>query len=190
MMKKIFLLLLILTGSLNAKESMAQTETSGEKYGKTLNVGVGVGYYGYVGYSMPIIHLDYELDVAKNFTLAPFVTAYQYKKYQYWGNGSNPSRDYYYRVTVIPVGLKGTYYFDQLLAANSKWDFYLAASLGFAYRKTVWENGYNGDYKVERGSSGLYWDGHIGVEYHLNAKAGLFLDLSSGISTFGLAIHL
>lgn len=188
-MKTILFAISIIT-TLTVNNASAQNETPGNKYGNTLNLGVGVGYYGYVGYSMPIIHADYEVDIAKNFTLAPFITAYQYQKYHYWGNPNNAYRDYYYRVTVIPIGVKGSWYFDNFVHAGAKWDFYLAASLGFAVRKTVWENGYYGETYVEHGSSGLYWDGHLGVEYHLNQKLGLYLDLSSGISTFGLAIHL
>jgi hypothetical protein len=90
----------------------------------------------------------------------------------------------------MPVGVKGTYYFDQLLNAGPNWDFYAGASLGFAVRTTVWESGYAGERTFARGSSGLYLDGHIGAEYHLSELAGLWLDLSSGISTFGLAIHM
>lgn len=162
----------------------------GEKYGKTLNLAAGVGYYGYIGGSVPVLHLNFEFDVAKNLTLAPFITYYSYQNYYYWGNHNYIYRDYSYRTTVIPVGIKGTYYFDQLLNAGSKWDFYLAGSIGFAIRKTTWESGYYGESVVRQNSSGLYLDGHIGAEYHLNKRLGLFLDLSSGISTFGLGIHL
>ncbi len=187
-MKKIKLTILILTIALSGS-IMAQETSTTEKYGNTLNAGVGVGYYGYIGSTIPVVHANFEFDVAKNFTLAPFITYYSYQRYNYWGNDNHPYRNYSYRQTVIPVGVRGTYYFDQLLKANSKWDFYLAGSLGYAYRKTVWENGYYGETVVHRGSSSLYFDGHIGTEYHLNKKAGLFLDLSSGISTFGLALH-
>lgn len=167
----------------------AQETTSAEKFGNTLNFGVGVGYYGYVGSTTPVLHADYEFNVAKNFTLAPFVTVFSYKRYYYWGSKDYPYRDYYYRQTVIPIGVKGTYYFDEFLNAGSKWDFYLAASLGFAIRKTTWETGYYGETTVRNSTSGLYLDGHLGTEYHLNNKLGLFLDLSSGISTFGLSVH-
>jgi hypothetical protein len=163
--------------------------TSPEKYGNTLNLGLGIGYYGYVGHSIGVLHANYEFDVAKNFTLAPFITYYSYQNRYYWGDSHSAYKDYSYRQTVIPVGVKGSYYFDQLLHAGSKWDFYLAASLGFAFRRTTWENGYYGQTTVRNGSSGLYLDGHIGAEYHMNSKTGLILDLSSGISTFGLAIH-
>lgn len=174
---------------LTTTKSTAQETAAYEKYGKTLNAGVGIGYYGYVNNFMPVVHADFEFDVARNFTLAPFITYFSYRNYYYWGNPNNPYRDYYYRQTVIPIGVKGAYYFDHVLGAGSKWDFYLAASLGFAIRKTTWENGYYGNTTVQNGSSGLYLDGHVGSEFHLNEKIGLFLDLSSGISTFGLAVH-
>jgi hypothetical protein len=179
------ILVVVITVNLSAQE----TATS-EKYGRTLNAGIGLGYYGYVQSIMPVVHADFEFDVAKNFTLAPFITVYSYQNNYYWGDPKYPSRYYYYRQTVVPIGVKGTYYFDQLLKASPKWDFYLAGSLGFAIRKTTWENGYYGETVVQHGSSGLYLDVHIGTEYHLNDKIGLFLDLSSGISTLGLSFHL
>lgn len=188
-MKTKITLVLLLTAFLAANVNAQKTGKS-EKYGTTLNAGFGIGYYGYIGHSAPVIHADLELDVAKNFTLAPFITYLSYTNYYYWGNNQNPYRNYKYKQTIMPIGVKGTYYFDQVLGASSKWDFYLAGSLGFAIKKTTWEDGYGGVTKVENGSSGLYLDGHIGTEYHLTNKVGLFLDLSSGISTAGVAFHL
>ena len=147
-----------------------------EEFGNTLNVGLGVGYYGYVNHSTPVINLNYEFDVARNFTLAPFITFFSY-------------RDNDYHQTVVPIGVKGTYYFDQLLNLDSKWDFYGAGSLGFAIVKTSWENGYTGPKNSNIGASPLYLDLHIGTEYHINNKLGVYLDLSTGISTIGLAFH-
>lgn len=187
-MKKLILVLTTITCF--AFYGNSQEIASAEKYGKTLNLGLGIGYYGYVGHSMPVVHADFEFDVARNFTLAPFVSFYTYKNYYYWGSNSHyPYRNYYYHQTVIPIGLKATYYFDQLLKAGPKWDFYLAGSVGFAYRKTTWESGYYGTTTVNEGTGPLYLDLHIGSEYHLNNKAGLFLDLSTGVSTIGLAVH-
>ena len=187
-MNKVYTFIIVLLVGLNSIYS--QKKTAGEQYGKTLNVGIGLGYYGYVGHSLPVLHLNYEFDVAKNFTLAPFITFYSYDSYHYWGNSKYTFRDYTYHQTVVPIGLKGTYYFDQFLNASSKWDFYLGASLGVAIRKTVWEDGYYGDKNIDHSSSGVYMDGHIGAEYHINSKIGLLLDLSTGQSTFCLAIHL
>ncbi len=173
----------------------AQNSATPEKYGKTVNAGIGLGYYGYVGHTLPVLAVNYEFDVAKNFTLAPSLGIYSYRDYYYWGNPNKPNwdpsyRQYYYRETAVPIGVKGSYYFDQLLHAGSKWDFYAAGSLGFVIRTVTWENGYTGDRNAYQASSPLYLGVHVGSEYHLNQKTGLFLDLSTGISTFGIAVHL
>lgn len=164
-----------------------------ESYGNTLNLGVGVGgnygYYRYAGSSIPVLHIDYEFDVAKNFTLAPFLNLHTFSRTQYWGNRNTPYRDYNYRETAFAIGGKGTYYFDEILKAGSKWDFYLAGSLGFVAVLSRWDNGYEGDKDIYRRSNPLYLDLHIGAEYHVNSKLGVFLDLSTGVSTIGIAIH-
>ena len=171
----------------------AQNKTSSEKYGNTLNVGLGLGYYGYAPYSMPVLHFDYEFDVAKSFTLAPFISYYSFHSQYYWGNKNTPYRYYNYRQTVVPVGVKGTYYLDNLLKLNSKWDIYAAGSLGVAIIKSRWDNGYDGNRTFYRNSSSgttpLFLDVHLGAEYRINSKAGIFLDLSTGVSTIGLAVH-
>ena len=186
-MKKLTFTLLIFLSILGTTVSAQETE----KYGHTLNVGLGIGYYGYVGHSMPVLHANYEFEVTKNFTLAPFVSLFTYNKSYYWGdkNKNYPYKYYNYNETVIPVGVKGTYYFDQLLNASSKWDFYAAGSLGFAIVNSSWDNDYYGDRDVYHGASSLYLDLHVAAEYHLNNRLGLFIDLSSGVSTIGLAIH-
>ncbi len=187
-MKKTIITLLFFLSILSFNIS-AQEATSAERFGKTLNLGLGLGYYGYVGHSMPVIHADFEFDAARNFTLAPFINFYSYSNPYYWGTNDYPYKYYYYRETVIPIGIKGTYYFNELLNANSKWDFYLAGSLGFAIVNSSWDSDYYGDRNVYHGASSLYLDLHIGSEYHINNRIGLFLDLSTGVSTFGLAIH-
>ena len=187
-MKKLLIafLVLLLTPCIS---SIAQEKDDAEKFGKTLNLGAGIGYYGYVGHTLPVLELNYEFDVARNFTLAPFIGFYSYTNYYYWGDYYTTYRNYSYRATVVPMGMKGTYYFDRLFHAGSDWDFYASADLGFAFTTVTWDTGYNGDRKLSNGASPLYLDGHIGSEYHMNDKVGLFLDLSTGISTFGLAIH-
>jgi len=178
-MKKLtttFLFLMVIS----ATSIFAQGRFDNERYGNTLNLGLGLGgyagYYGYVGTIVPVFHANYEFDVARNFTLAPFITFYTYHKDNY-------------RETVVPMGVRGTYYFDYLLNANPKWDFYLAGSLGFALRGTTWDNGYTGTRDDYNRGAPLFLDFHAGAEYHITDKLGVFLDLSSGVSTIGLAIH-
>ncbi len=191
-MKKSIIILLFLFSVLSFN-SFAQEKNSSEKFGNALNLGIGIGgysgYYGYIGRTLPVIHFDYEFDVARSFTLAPFISFYSYKNGYYWGDKNDPYRYYYYHETVIPIGVKGSYYFDKLLKANSKWDFYMAGSLGFSIVKTSWDSGYYGDRNYYGDANPLFLDIHAGAEYHLNNNLGLFLDLSSGVSTIGLAIH-
>ena len=173
----IFILLLFL--GMTTTNLSAQDSNYSEKYGNTLNLGFGVGgysgYYGNTVSTLPVFSINYEFDVAKNFTLAPFASFISYHQN-------------YYRETAIPLGGKGTYYFDQILGASKDWDFYLAGSLGFTVVNTTWDNGYVQDNNYHT-INPLFLDFHAGEEYHLNRRLGLFLDLSTGVSTLGLAFH-
>jgi hypothetical protein len=175
---------------LSSFSGYSQVNHRSEHFGNALNIGVGLGYYGYVGHSMPVLHADYEFDVARNFTLAPFINYFSYSNNHYWGDPHNPYKYYSYRETVIPVGVKGAYYFDQLFNAGARWDFYGAGSLGFVFHKTTWENGYYGETTVTRSTGNLYLDLHIGGEYHFTKKTGMFVDLSTGVSTLGISFHM
>lgn len=179
MKKTTFTLLLVLT--LIGTAAFAQKKVYSGGYGHTLNLGLGIGgYYGYyhhAGHSLPVFGVNYEFDVARNFTLAPFATFWTYRN----------DHDHY-RESIIPVGVKGTFYLDQALQAGSDWDFYLAGSLGFAIRRATWDDGYSGE-TYYHNVSPLFLDLHVGTEYHLSNRVGLFLDLSTGVSTLGLAFH-
>jgi len=187
-MKKITLIM-FLTLTLAGTNLFAQKSYASEQHGHTLNIGLGVGgyygYYNYVGHSVPVLNFNYEFDVARNFTLAPFATFISYRDYVTQGN-----YDYYYRETIIPIGVKGTYYLDQALRAGPNWDFYLAGSLGFNLVRTVWDNGtsYSSD-AYYHNVGPLFLDLHAGAEYHLSRSVGLFLDLSTGVSTLGLSFR-
>jgi len=179
MRKATFIIALALLSLVTGLSAQRRFKSS-EKYGKTLNLGLGIGgysgYYGYVGHSLPVLNINYEFDVAQNFTLAPFLTLYSYTD----GN---------YRSTVTPIGVKGSLYLDQLLHAGSRWDFYTAGSLGFAFVNTTWNADYYGDRTYYTSASPLYLDLHFGTEYHLSNHIGAFLDLSTGVSTIGIAIQ-
>jgi hypothetical protein len=182
-MKKLYLLTLVLFGMMGTKLN-AQ-----EEYGHTLNIGAGIGYYGYIGHTTPAIMLNYEFDLPGDFTVAPFIGFYSYSNYYYWGDQNYPYRNYSYRETVVPLGAKFAYYFDDLLHAGKRWDFYGAASLGVAFHTVTWENGYYGDRSVSSDASPLYLNLHIGARYYVSDKVGLFLDLSTGMSTVGVSFH-
>ena len=180
------LLLLMLIGSNISAQNKVYVTTrhnnSSEGY-SGLNLGLGIGgyygYYGYIGHTTPVFSANYEFDVARSFTLAPFATYISYR--------DQSSGGYYYHESVIPLGVKGTYYLDGLLNANSNWDFYLAGSLGFTLVHTRWDDG--AVYATDHTVNPLFLDLHIGTEYHFNNRIGAFLDFSTGISTIGLAFH-
>ena len=178
-MKKIALTMVLFLAVFSTSIT-AQHTTYSEGYGGALNLGVGIGgysgYYGHIGHTLPVLHIDYEFNVARNFTLAPFLNLYSYT-------------DNNYRETVIPVGVKGSLYLDRLFRAGSNWDFYGAGSLGFALVNTTWDANYNGDRTYYRSSSPLFLDLHLGTEYRITNHLGIFLDLSTGVSTVGLSIH-
>jgi hypothetical protein len=179
-MRKITLFLLLAL-MISGAGAFAQKSYSSESHGHTLNLGVGVGgYYGYynhVGHSLPVLNINYEFDVAKNFTLAPFISFYTYRN----------DHDYY-RESIIPIGVKGTYYLDQALNAGSAWDFYIGGSLGFALRHATWDSGHDG-VTYYQDVSPLILDLHLGAEYHLSNSVGLYLDLSTGVTTLGLSFR-
>jgi len=175
-----FALLFLLT--LLGTNLSAQNRHYSDSHGNALNLGLGIGgysgYYGYEGRSLPVFSINYEFGVANNFTLAPFVTFATYR-----------NDKYYYRETVIPIGVKGSYYLDDAFNAGSDWDFYLAGSLGFSIVNSRWDDGYYRDDRYYHKVDPLFLDLHVGAEYHLSNKVGLFLDLSTGVSTIGLAFH-
>src|SRR5690349_3208925 len=164
-----------------------------ETHGGALNLGLGVGgysgYFNYVGRPLPVFHIDYEFDALKNFTVAPFINFYTYSDVYYWGDVNNPAHNYTYREIVVPAGIKGTYYFDDLLKASSKWDFYAAGSVGVSIVNKHWEAGYNGNTDHFSRARPLFMDVHAGAEYHFSNHLGVFLDLSTGVSTVGVAFH-
>ncbi|MGD0711741.1 MAG: hypothetical protein ABR968_11265, partial [Bacteroidales bacterium] len=111
----------------------------------------------------------------------------------YWGieciQSIIPYKYYYYHETVIPAGLKGKFYFNRLLNTGSKWDLYIAGSVGIAMVNATWESDYQGERNHFHTNDPLFLDAHIGTEYHLDTKLGIFLDISDGVSTIGLSFH-
>ena len=168
-MKKLTIILSLILITLGSGLSAQDRFQSSERFGGALNLGLGIGgysgYYGNIGHTLPVLNVNYELGIVQNFTLAPFLTLYSY------------------------TDVKGTYYFDQLLHAGPRWDFYAAGSLGLALVTTTWNPAYTGSRNYYNSANPLYVDFHVGSEFHLSSVVGLFLDLSTGVSTIGIAIH-
>jgi hypothetical protein len=189
-MKKLVLILALGVGIYNASAQSSYNSAPREMFGPQINLGAGLGYYGPAAAPAPAVMANVELDLVRNITLAPFIGFYSYADDYYWGSANHPYGYYRYRETVVPVGVKGAYYFDQLFHASERWDFYAAASIGFAFRSRTWDNGYYGDRDVVAGPSPLYGSAHIGSRLHITKGFGIYLDLSTGMSTFGLSFKL
>lgn len=179
------LLSIVHTNVTLAQQASKKPVKKHELYGHSFNAGLGPGYPGRWLLPAPYFSVNYEFDVARNFTLAPFAGFSSYRSDPNYIKGV----PYYYRASILPMGVKGTYYFDDLLNASSKWDFYAGASLGYALVHLSWDSFYPGDEKSLPGITPLYLQLHAGAEYHINHKAGLFLDVSTGGSLAGIAIH-
>jgi hypothetical protein len=196
MKTKIVIMLSVAIAAITPVTAQETLRTYGhEKFGNTLNLGFGAGYGNYNSrggsFVSPGINLNYEFDVMRNLTLAPSVSASTYRSYRYWGDGNNPTQRYSYRQLNVPIGVKASYYFDEWLRATDRWDFYVGTTVGFVYRSAVWESGYDGDRDYYYAStSPLFVNMHIGSELHLTQRTGIFLDLSTGMSTFGFGFHL
>ena len=187
----IFVFLVILGSNLPARSqnNTQQPSVYYEQFGNTLNLGVGMGYFSYIGYAVTAFHADYELNVSRNFTLAPFIDIFTISDQIYWGNNQNSYRYYHYREMAFPIGIKGTYYLDRFLNLNRNWDLYLGASLGVTIRTFSWQDGDNAQSSINEGSGPLFLELHAGGEYHATRRLGIFVDLSTRISTIGLSIH-
>jgi hypothetical protein len=181
-MKKITIILFLFAAILHLN-SIAQRVyfSENERHGNTLNLGAGIGgYSGYTGYSgrsLPVFTINYEYQVLNDLTIAPFASLYSYR------NITD-----HYRETIIPIGIKSSLYFDQLLKAKSRWDLYLAGSLGFSITNSTWDKGYSGE-TYYHDISPVFIGLHIGTEYHLTGRIGIFMELATGVSTIGLAFH-
>lgn len=176
-MKKQILLFSFLAFSMNCFHAQ-------EKYGNTFNLGAGLGYYGYIGLPVPALNINYEFDLVPNVTLAPFASILHYAEKSYYGG-----KNYKYNNTVIPIGIKSYYYFDGLFKWDKRFDVYAGLSLGFNLAFGRWDNDYNGP-SYAPGYIPVYYELHAGGEYHFKENLGVYLDLSTGLSTVGLAFHL
>lgn len=160
-----------------AAPAHAQDAAVSETYGNTLNVGLGLNYGSYSSL-VPAFSINYEFDINKapGLTIAPFISFYSY------------SGAYYYH-SMIPIGAKGTYYFDALLNAPPRWDFYGALSLGFVINNVDYDYYYYGPRNIERRGP-MFASLHAGAQYNFSQRFGLYLDLSTGMSTLGAAFRL
>lgn len=125
--------------------SLFQTASAQELHGSTLNLALGIG-----GRQLSVFHINYEFDVAPAVTLAPFVSFYDYSNF-------------------IPIGVKGSFYFDNMLQINSSWDLYVAGTLGLGIVSDEWDTQYYRDRYNFRGPNAIFIDFHLGAEIPFHA---------------------
>ncbi len=184
-MKKIFIVLLIFLTKCGIN-SLALEISNPEEYGKILNLSAGIGYCSYMGNLRPVAHIDYEFEMSEYFTIAPFMNIHSNSRLYCWSR-----KNYQYlfnnnKEIIIPLGVKGSYYFGKLLGIGSDWDFYAGGSVVFA----MINSSSFGEKTVYHAASPIYFDMHMGAKYRLNYETSLFLDISSGISAFGLSVNI
>lgn len=108
-----------------------------------------------------LVGISYDIPVATDIAISPFA-------------GTDFELDF------LTIGVKGSYYFDNLLALPAEWDFYGGANAGYALGiDNTQDNGFN---------MGL----QVGGRWFWNDKWGLYLELGGGNigATGGLGITM
>ena len=124
-----------------------------ESYGKALNLFATLG-------NNSSVTGNYEIALAKNFTISPEATV--------------P-----FDLDYIRAGARVDYYFDSLLKLNEPWDIWGGAAAGF---NIGLGDGYVGD--------DIDISLHIGAEYKFSQKWGLILEGGNGGGSIGVGIHM
>lgn len=180
-----FLLFSCFVTTTHAQTAVTTNEPNFEHFGHTLNIGLGPGYFGASLMRSPYFTVNYEVEVLRNFTLAPFVGFATYRSNEILYG----ARYYSYRGTIMPLGVKAIYYFDEVIELPWRWDLYAGASLGYTIASKRWEPGYTGVSGSLPGISSVFAAIHVGAEYHVSDVTGIFLDLSNNVTTAGVGIH-
>ncbi len=117
-----------------------------------------------------IFHANFEFDAGRNFTLAPFISFYNFTNF-------------------IPIGVKGSYYFDEALNLNREWDMYVGVSAAMGIVSDNWNNQFYRDLYRFRGPNQLNFDAHLGIEYQVTPRLGIYADLAGNSQSIGLVLR-
>ena len=167
-MKKINTLLLLVAGLLIGTQSFGQFVP--DKGTKLLNLGIGVGGYGGIGFAGGGVAFggSFEVGVIPNLTVGGIASFRSYS-----GFGSFYS-----------IGARGSYHFNQLLTlSDEKVDLYAGAGLiysGFSYKDGYLSSAYN--------YGGIDLGLHIGGRYFFSDKVGGFLEAGIGTAPLQLGV--
>lgn len=175
-MKKFHFSLLFVLSLLVGTQSFAQYVP--DKGSKLLNVGVGVGGYGFGGYAGygfstgVAIGASFEAGVYKNITVGGFA---DYRRVGYVGisGGTN----------YIYIGARGSYHFNELLnLATDKADLYAGIGLGYLSAPV------DAAYYVGYSSGKIILPIHLGGRYFFSDKVGGFAELASDVAPLKIGV--
>ena len=166
-MKKIHFSILLVLGLLAGTQSFAQMAI--DKGTKFINLGIGVGGYGYYTAGSGIgLNAAADFGVTKNITAG---AAVGYRSY-----GSVASYSYH----SFDIGARGSYHFNELLnLANDKVDLY--AGLGISYFSFSYGGAFDSYGTV-------YVPIHLGGRYFFSDNIGAFAELGSSLATLKLGV--
>ncbi|SOD96839.1 hypothetical protein [Spirosoma fluviale] len=167
-MKNFNFSILLILGLFVGTQSFAQYVP--DKGSKLLNLGIGVGGYGGIGFGGGGIAFggSFEAGVAKNITVGGIASFRSYS-----GVGS------YYS-----IGARGSYHFNELLnMSDEKVDLYGGLGLiysGFSYKDGFLSSAYN--------YGGIDLGLHIGGRYFFSEKVGGFAEVGVGVAPLQLGV--
>lgn len=148
-----------------------------QKGDKLLNLGIGLN--GYYGGGLPI-GASFEYGITDQISVGAQVDFYTW--------GYNFGSGYNYRYTFIPIALRGSYHFNELLNLNTdKVDLYGGVQLGYYISSYSDNSGYSGVYNNGYGNKALFGV-HLGGKYYFKPKLGAFAELGYGVSTLKLGV--
>ncbi|WP_139263135.1 hypothetical protein [Flammeovirga pacifica] len=138
---------------------------------------LNVGLSTYWSYSSSLgVQLDYEFNLARDFTVGPSLSYAGYS-------------DSWYNYSVFGLGARFRWYADRVLnITHPKWDVFANGDIGFS----IWSHKYTGpgtDPKSQSSTSPLWIGLGIGGKFHFNDKIGLQLIIGSG-AQIGLHFQL
>ncbi|ADB41285.1 hypothetical protein [Spirosoma linguale] len=170
-MKKINFSILLILGLLAGTQSFAQLAV--DKGTKFLNLGIGVGGYGYFNGSGLGLNAGLDVGIIKNITVGGIAG------FRGYGDG----------VSSFDIGARGSYHFNELLnLSTDKADLY--AGIGISYYRLSYGDTYIRSIGLSDSYSTVYTPIHIGGRYFFSDKLGGFAELGSSLATLKLGLTL
>ena len=158
-MKKFFAIIALFSLSLLTTQSFAQMSI--DKGTKFVNLGIGVGGFGYGGIGF---NAAGDLGVAKNITVG--VQAGYRSVSVFTGFNAN----------YLDLGVRGAYHFNELIKTPENVDLYAGLALSYVNVSTSY-GGYGGS------GSGIYPLFFAGGRYLFSDKLGAFAEFGSNVQT-------